>query len=509
MAPIHFLPILFLTFPVLVFLIDGSVAPGRRGLRHLRPAAAIGWWFGFGYFLAGLYWIGDAFLAEGNAALLPLMPLAVIALPAGLALFPMLGVLAARMIWPDGPTRILALALGLGSSEWLRGHIFTGFPWNLFGQAVTFTDVTAQAAAVAGVYGLTFAVIAVCAAPALMGDEDRGQILLRRFLLTLAVLAVGADVSFGLYRLSHAAPTGKSTIENIRVRIVQPNIDQSQKWSPEFRQGTLDKLIALSDSRTDPETLGAVSFRQIIWPETALPFFLTEEPEALGRIAELLQPGTVLVTGAPRIDRSEDGRHFYNSVYLIDDRGNILDAYDKIHLVPFGEYLPLESLAKRLGLSDLFKGIGGFSAGPTRNLIAPPGLPSFVAVICYEAIFSGEVLDASMSKRPDYLLNVTNDGWFGNTAGPYQHLDQVRLRAIEEGLPVLRAANTGISAIIDAYGRIVAQIPTGTEGVLDGLVPSEHPDSPFTRRPLAFQLSFVAFSIILLVLGRRKRMKGS
>ncbi|CAI9412448.1 Apolipoprotein N-acyltransferase [Pleomorphomonas sp. T1.2MG-36] len=511
LAPVHAAPILFLTLPALVILIDGAVVAGPRGVRRLRPAAITGWWFGFGYFLAGLHWVGIAFFAEGRSALVPLMPFAVVGLAAGLALFTALGTFVARLLWSDGPTRIFALAFGLGASEWLRGHVLTGFPWNLFGQAVAFTDVTAQAASVVGVYGLTLAGIAVFAAPALFADDRGSRPWLRRLTLTLVLALAAADIGWGIYRLSGAAPVGEAAIADARIRIVQPNIDQAVKWSPEKRQEALDKLATLSDRRTDPETLGAMSFSEIVWPETALPFFLTEDPQALARIADLLSPGTILLTGAPRVepidDLAEGGRRYYNSLFAIDDTGAIRAAYDKVHLVPFGEYMPFGSLVSRLGVGELFRGIGGFSPGPRRTRISLAGHPSFSVLICYEAIFPGEVLPEG--DRPDYFVNITNDGWFGHSVGPYQHLDAARMRSIEEGIPMVRAANTGISAIIDAYGRTVASLPLGEEGVLDGFVPSDRPKSFSQRAGSPFLLIFSVFFILLSVLGNGKRRSGS
>ena len=502
MAPVHLAPILFLTLPALVFLIDGSATVGRHGLSRLRPAAAVGWWFGFGYFLAGLHWIGAAFFAEGPE-LVPLMPFAVAGLAAGLALFTAAGTAFARLFWSESPLRLLALAVGLSLSEWLRGHLFTGFPWNLYGEAVGFTDVTAQAASVVGVYGLTVFGLYVFAAPAALATEPGRFRLTTRLTLALALVLVVADIGYGLVRLGAAAAVGTSVVDDARIRIVQPNINQGQKWSNDFRQATITKLIELSDAKTGPDAMGAMSFNQIIWPETALPFFLTEEPSALEAIAELLPPGTSLVAGAPRLEPTDTGRRFYNSVFVIDDAGGIVAAYDKIHLVPFGEYMPMQGLLDRLGVGQLFKGIGGFSAGPRREIVHVPHLPSFSILVCYEAIFPGEVVDEA-GERPGYLINVTNDGWFGRTSGPYQHLDEVRLRAIEEGLPIVRAANTGISAIIDGYGRVVSQLPLGIDGVLDGKVPKERPPSLFSRIGRIVFWAVHVFAIILLVAARRK-----
>ncbi len=501
MAPFHLAPILFLTLPVLTLLIDGAVSPGRSGVRRLRPAAVVGWWFGFGYFVAGLYWIGAAFLVDAEEFGW-LMPLAVLALPAGLALFFALGVAIARLVWVESPVRVLALAVGLTTTEWLRGHVLTGFPWNLLGQAAGASDVSIQLASVVGVYGLTFLVIVAAAAPVLLVDEPQIRPRWRVAMLSLAAIVVIGDLGFGAVRLSGAPAAGEGLQPGVKLRIVQPAIDQSVKWSPEYREKTLETLISLTDSKTGPDTLGVMSFTHVVWPETALPFFLTEEPEALARIADLLPPGTTLITGAPRVEPSEHGRRFYNSIYVIDDGGRILDAYDKSHLVPFGEYLPLEDWFKAAGLSRILPGIGGFSAGPGLRNLSVPGFAGAGALVCYEIIFPGAA--TAPGQRPAVLVNLTNDGWFGHTTGPHQHLDQARMRAVEEGLPVIRAANTGISAVIDGYGRIVASLALGEHGVLDTNVPVALELPEFQRMGAYWLLTFYVFSVILLVAGGRR-----
>lgn len=498
-APFHLAPVLFLTLPVLVLLLDGATSPAR-GLRRLLPAAAVGWWFGFGYHLAGLWWVGAAFLVEADAFGW-MMPFAVLILPAGLALFTALGAVAARLLWVESPLRVLSLAMGLTAAEWLRGHVATGFPWNLIGQAVAFSDVTAQAASVVGVYGLTALGIVVFAAPAVLADTSRARPVARAAVLGLAVAIAGVVVGFGAVRLSAAPPAGSDMTPGLAVRIVQPAIDQARKWSPEFREETLGTLERLTDLKTSPETLGAMSFTHVIWPETALPFFLTEEPEALARLAALLPTGTTLIAGAPRLELAGDGRRFYNAAYVVDDQGRILAAYDKAHLVPFGEYLPFADLLSRLGLRQLAKGAGAFSAGPGAATLPIGGGLRAGILICYEIIFSGAV---TAGDRPDLLLNLTNDAWFGRTTGPYQHLDQARLRAVEEGVPVLRAANTGISAVIDAYGRILSQTELGAEAVLDSGLPDRRPAVLFPRAERHFLLTFYVVSFILVAAGGRK-----
>lgn len=503
-APFHIAPVLFLTFPVLVWLLDGAAAPGRTGLRRLRPAAAVGWLFGFGYFLAGLWWIGAAFLVEAETFGW-MMPIAVLALPAGLALFTAAGAAVARLLWVDSPLRILSLSLALTAAELARGHLFTGFPWNLIGQAVGFSDLTAQAASVVGVYGLTALGLVVFATPAVLAaDETAGRRWTRGAVLAIAALAVAGDLGYGAFRLA-SAPALLADDDGggrPRVRIVQPAIDQARKWDPESRLAAVDGLIDLSERRTDERTLGSLSFALVVWPETALPFFLTEQPAALARIGEMVGPGTLLVTGAPRVEPAGDGRLYYNSVYAIAEGGRIVDAYDKVHLVPFGEYLPLEPVLSRLGLAKLAEGVGGFSAGPGNRTVQLPGLGSAGFLVCYEIIFPGAVV--SQDERPDFLINVTNDAWFGNTPGPYQHFDLARMRAIEEGLPVIRSANTGISGIIDGYGRVMVSLDLGTRGVVDGFLPTALPRTPFSIYGPYLLLTFYVFSVTLLLAGGRK-----
>lgn len=443
--PFFAFPLLWITLPVLVWLLDGAVAQGRSGrVRRLPPAFAAGWWFGFGYFLAGLWWIGAAFLVEADTFGW-LMPLAVVALPAGLALFWGLGAMAAQVLWSDDWRRIFALGAGLGGAEWLRGHIFTGFPWNLLGYALTAGEVMMQSAALFGVYALNVLAVVIFAAPA----AERSRSVAPIMLSFAAVAALGA---YGLIRLAGA---DVGFVPETRIRIVQPALDQLQKWDPANKDEVLSTYFRLSS----PEGAALMPGTVLVWPESAFPFPLTREPGVLAAIAELLPPGATLVTGAYRTETLSNGeRHVFNSIYTIADDGAVLDAYDKTHLVPFGEYLPAADLLRRLGLRQLVR--YGFTAGPRRPLVTLPKGLSFAPLICYEVVFPGAVLPRG--PRPDFLLNVTNDGWFGTTIGPYQHFHQARVRAVEEGLPLIRAANTGISGKIDPYGRVVA---VGTLGV--------------------------------------------
>lgn len=463
MAPFDAWPVLFLSFPVLVWLIDGAAA-GRWG--GVLVAAATGWWFGFGYFVAGLYWLGFAFLVDARTFAW-LMPFAVVGLPAVLAIFPALGVAGARLLWTSGAMRILALGVTLTATEWLRGHVLTGFPWNAFGYALTAPLALAQSVSLIGIWGLTFVAIVVAASPATLADEPAET---RRPWLPLALsLAVIAGLgAWGTFRL-HRTPT--RLVDNVHLRIMQPNLQQDVRFNYAARQEVMSRYIALSDRASGPQSLGARSATHLIWPESPFPFFLTREPEALGQIAKLLAPKTVLITGAMRLAEPVDPARprAFNSIYVLDHDAAILALYDKVHLVPFGEYLPLARVLEALGLQTLTKQQDGFLPGDRRRLLAIPGAPPALPLICYEAIFPADV--AATDERPGWMINLTNDGWFGISTGPYQHFQQARMRAIEQGLPLVRAANTGISAVVDPVGRIIAALPLGREGILDAPLP--------------------------------------
>ena len=463
MAPFNAWPVLFLTFPTLVWLIDGA-GVGRWG--GLSVAAATGWWFGFGYFLAGFYWIGYAFLVDAPTFGW-LLPIAVIGLPAALAVYTALGVALARMLWTSGAPRILALGAALTASEWLRGHLLTGFPWNAFGYALTAPLALAQTASLIGIWGLTFIAVVVFASPAVLSD-DRAETRRPWLPLALGVVMLGALGGFGALRL---ARTPTQLVDGVHLRIMQPNLQQDVRFNYAAKQEVMNRYVALSERVSGPQSRGLGDVTQLIWPESPFPFFLTREADALAQIAGLLPQGAVLITGAMRLadpdNPAESG--VYNSIYVIDHTGSIAAVYDKVHLVPFGEYLPFEHILERLGLQELTKQRGGFLAGDRHRLIAVPGAPIALPLICYEIIFPNEL--APRGKRPGWIVNVTNDGWFGISTGPYQHLQQARVSAIELGLPVARAANTGISAVVDPVGRIVKRLPLGREGVLDSPLP--------------------------------------
>jgi apolipoprotein N-acyltransferase len=519
LPPADLWPAPFVTFPILVWLVDGA-APGRLG--GVWAAASAGWWFGFGYFLAGLYWIGNAFLVDAKTFGW-LLPFAVAALPAAMALFTALGIALARLIWTRGAMRVLALATTLTLAEWLRGHLLSGFPWNTFGYTLFSPLWLAQGAAFMGIWGLTFLAVAIYASPALLTD-DRADT--KRPWLTVALaatLVIGLAV-FGAIRLA-TLPT--SYVDGVRLRIMQPNLQQDAKFNPAQKQQVMSRYLELSNRSSGPQSNGVRDVTHLIWPESAFPFFLTRDADALAQIAELLRPATVLITGAIRPPEAAPMTRAFNSVYVIGPDGSILSVYDKVHLVPFGEYLPFQSALERLGLTQLTRLRGGFIAGDRRRNQRAPGAPDFLPLVCYEIIFPGDSVPrrqrtgwlydhlgrhvgwpatAGSTDRPGWLLNLTNDGWFGQSAGPYQHFQQARMRAIEEGLPLVRAANTGISAVVDPLGRVTKSLPLGIEGVIDAALPQALPPTPYARMgdgPLGAMLA-LAFLMVMHV-RRRSR----
>src|SRR5690242_2842250 len=501
MAPFNAWPVLFITFPVVVWLIDGAGAGKWRGL----PAAAwTGWWFGLGYFVVGLYWIGEAFLVEADVFAW-LMPFAVLGLPAYLALFTAIGFALARLLWTRDASRVLALAIGLTAGEWLRSKALTGFPWNTFGYALTEPLALAQTASLIGLWGLTFLAVAIFASPGVLidGSSKRRKPWITPVAACCVLIAMGV---YGAVRLSQH-PT--RLLPKIKLRIMQPDLQQDVKFNYSAKSAVMQKYLTLSDRSTGPQSTGVRDATILIWPESAFPFFLTREADAMAQIAALLPKDTVLITGSVRAPDLPPGvrvTRAYNSIYVIDHDGNVLSVYDKLHLVPFGEFLPFQDWLEMLGLQQLTKVQGGFIPGTVRRLLEIPNAPSALPLICYEAIFPETV--ATVHDRPGWIVNLTNDGWFGISTGPYQHLQQARLRAIEQGLPVVRAANTGISAVIDPLGRDVARLGLGIEGVLDSALPSAAPPTIYARVGDIPAATIVAIALIF-VIRRRARKLGS
>lgn len=526
MAPFFLGFVLYLTLPALLVLIrDDGLGPdvaaegtlsgaserGRRWQRIWRGALA-GWCFGFGYHLAGLYWIGSAFLVQPDAYIF-LMPLAVVAMPAGLALFLAMATAAtaavpARWLHPAG-----AFVIFVALSELARGTMLTGFPWNSFGYALTWPLSLMQAACVLGIYGLTAAALALAVLPAVLLYDRRVATLVGSDARTgwLSFLAVVVPLAglfaFGAARLSQDTPTAsaqtpsavEATYRRSRIRLVQPTIPQREKWEADKQPAIFEKHLKLSRIGPDGREDGLKGITHVIWPEAAMPFGPLHSPEALKKLADLLPDGVILIAGILRWEKSDGQITVYNGAAVFDGEAKPIIVYDKTHLVPFGEYLPLTEWLEWIGLETVTRQRGGFAHGRSpRPTFAIPGLPPVELLVCYEVVFPQLI---GRGGSPQLLVNLTNDGWFGHTSGPYQHLHQARVRAVEFGVGVLRVANNGISAVIDAKGRILEKLGLDKVGTIDTLLPRSLPSTPYRDYRLAgfFGIIFLTLLMALLV----------
>jgi len=470
-APFDLFFFLLLAFGVLVLLIDSSAAEPRP----IRATVLVGWAFGFGQFLAGLYWVGYAFTVDASAHAWQI-PFVAVLFPGGLALFPALAASAAAALWRDDDARIFVFAACFGAAEWLRGHALTGFPWNLAAYGWAGVLPVLQSAALVGAYGLSLLTILFGASLALPLSEKAHWRAPAAMAALFALAALG-----GAVRLALVHP---GNVPGVTLRLVQPNVAEADKYLPELRWRNWNELIALSQSRA------TVRPNIIVWPEAAPPFLLSRSPEALDEIGALAGKGRVLMTGAVRVAHSADGKfQYFNSFYIFGPNGRLLATYDKFHLVPFGEYLPLSDLLSALGFSQVVESPGGFSSGDGPHTYALPNAPPVGPLICYEIIFPGAVL---ASPRPDWLVNVSDDSWFGISTGPHQHLLTARVRAIEEGLPVARDTNTGVSAVIDPLGRLKASLGLEITGFLDSALPQA------LAPPLYARIGDSAFGVLVI-----------
>lgn len=480
-APLSLWPLAFVSFILLLLLDAGGIDAGARRRSFFTLFA-----FCYGYFVAGHYWIGISFFVDA-AKYAVLLPLPVLGLPVVLAVFPATGAWVAWLLARGNrPVYMLLMPFGWLIGEWLRGRVATGFPWNLVGYVWGDWPAAMQLAAHIGAQGLGLLTMLAASgmAVAMLGGR-------RRIALALPALLVIA-MSLAALRL----PTDITMLPDIRLRLVQPSIEQTLKWQDSLRQQHLQQHVALSLQPSDrPLT-------HVIWPETAIPYLLDEEPGLRQALAKRLAPGTVLITGAPRREaRSADPRDIaiYNSVFALGGDAEISARYDKVHLVPFGEYLPFRALLKPLGLDALAAGAVDFSFGRDMAPIAIPGLPFARVLICYEAIFADESMQRFDGSQPPagLLLNLTNDAWFGTSSGPYQHFVAAKFRAVEQGLPLVRAANNGISAIVDPYGRVTVQLGLNDIGVVDGGLPAA-----IAQRPVYARIGdhpLLAFAIVVLI----------
>lgn len=481
-SPVDLLPFMWVAFSGLLWALNGASTR--------MHAFRLGWWFGFGQFALGLIWIADAFRFQ-DALPHSAGYLAVMLLAAFLALFTAFSTMLAHGLAPAGAWRVVALASAWTFGEWLRGHLFTGFPWNLVGSAWLPALPIAQFAGIVGVYGLSFLMVFTGGALGLViGKRGRPPALALFAAGLLALLFMG-----GVLRLNRPQPPAGPSLA-----VVQANIGQGQKWRDETGRRNLNLYLEMTYKAPGRDTP-----RLVVWPETAIPNLIEEETTTRYLIARHLGDEGLVLTGGVKVERDPDGYAISarNSLFVVDPRGQVIGTYDKSHLVPFGEYLPFRDVLSALGLSRLAAGDLDFQPGPGPRTLSLPGFPSVGPLICYEIIFPGAVVDRK--HRPEWLLNVSNDAWFGTFFGPNQHLAQARLRAIEEGLPVVRATPTGISTIINARGQVLKKTGLEQKVILYGNLPTALPTTPYARNgdlPILVLLALCSLSCI----ARAKRL---
>lgn len=477
-APLFVLPALFVAMPIWVWCLDG--AERRKGWRRLfGPAFTIGFGFGIGYFTVSFHWLGAAFFVDGGVMLV-LMPFAIVALAAMIAVFWGLASAIAHLFWTQGAWRVVTLATFFTVAEWARGHVLTGFPFDLLGYALTPTDEMMQSASLIGIYGLTFVAALIALTPALIWPADQRPLARRLVPFFLSLVVIAGQLGYGHVRLADTVITPRT---DVKLRLVQPLIYEHADWSRVDPAAVIDKLLTLTETQTSPTDKGVAGVTQVVWPESSLPFFLPQYPEALARIARMLPDGVVLLAGAPRQDFTPGGPTAttppYNSLLAINSDGEVFDSYDKSHLVPFGEFLPFQEFFAKLGIKQFVPGADGWQPGDARRrLLTLPGSPAFLALICYEVLFSGDLGDTAQAQ---YILNITNDAWFDQSIGPAQHAQHARVRAVEEGMSLVRAANSGITMLVNPLGRVTAQLPVQQMNVLDVVPDQRLPETLFAR----------------------------
>ncbi len=460
LPPFFYIPLLLIAFPGLLLLLSGCT----RG----RQAFFTGWWFGFAHHVAGLYWICNALLVDADRFAW-MIPFTIALIPAYVAIY---SGLACWLTWQaraHGFQRILMFAAFWTLMEMLRGVAFTGFPWNLIGYVWGDMPLVMRIASLTGVYGLTLLTVLAASLPMLCCAAARGK---------QAVLLPCAAV-FALWAILIPAASflqgGVDKPQMLKVRIVQPNIAQKMKWDQFQSLQVLQDHLELTHAAYKGKPPQVV-----IWPEAAVPFRLDALSEGMRLLIKGALPlGAILIAGAVRVeDAAQEGRIPHNSVLALDAEGNVIASYDKHHLVPFGEYVPLHRFLPFVdkitqGGMDFVPGQGAATLN-FKGTKLPPASP----LICYEAIFPGEVKDRKT--LPAWMVNVTNDGWYGDSSGPYQHFTMARMRAVEEGMPLVRAANTGISGVFAPDGTVLGKLELGRKGVLDVDVPYTMPPAPRT-----------------------------
>lgn len=505
--PLHVWPAFAVALSGLIWSLDAA----RLAAKPRRAAFWRVFAFGFGYYLIGMHWIAWAFLVEPDIYLIFIwMPL--VALPGGLALILAAIVSLGFRFWSAGPARLIVFSVSFMFAEWFRSSLFGlgGFPWNLPGMIWSPGEAVSQSASLWGIYGLSALTVVAMASPATLADaRARGTTGSRAAPIIVAAIVFGAIWGWGARRLGEIPSTPPS---GQMIRLVEAGVPQNMKHKPGVAEQVVLRFLAL----TGPDTVNAP--RTVIWPEGALPYYLFEWPEALDVVTNGI--GTrKLIIGMPRREKvGTDEEKAFNSLAVLNRDSALrgpLDIYDKHMLVPFGEFMPFASVLKTIGLKTLQDlAPGGFDAGLTPSTVRVAGIPPFGPLICYEAIFPG--LSPNGSDRPDWLINISIDAWFGEFMGPAQHAAQARYRSIEEGLPMARVASRGETGMIDAYGRWTAKgepadpakfgpDPEGwRSSVVDARIPAALPPTPYSNwRDGLFWIILLGLNLGLFVLPRR------
>ena len=463
-APFNFLPVLFFSFPFL-FLILGAENFKDSFLKRSVRFVYFGSIFLYGYFFFGLSWIGSAFSYKLEFEGLKF--LSIFGLPLLLVLLSSPGWLITALFWGPRLQSCFAIAFGVIVGEYSRSILLTGFPWILFGHSLSFDDRAMQISSIVGAHSASLIVVLFSLTPILLINKKT----IFPGLITASILPL--LIFYGSTRIPDSLNFSEKSF-----LLVQPNISQDVKLSRDSFQLSMDKLINLSSKNQNADL--------IIWPESALPVLLSQDDQIRKHIMESIGGGSSLLTGNIRIDENGD---YKNSSFLIHENGKIISSYDKVHLVPFGEYLPFSGIIKKFNFLKVISSDNGFSKGLSFDPISTPiGLARIL--ICYEIIFSKEI--SWSDSRPEVLINITNDAWFDKFSGPYQHFENARFRAIEYGLPVLRSANTGISAVIGPYGRVLSKIKLGEEGAIYSLLPQRITNTFFSK--------FGDFTLLILII---------
>ena len=483
LPPLGFVPVVWLTFSALVILL--------RGTQNLRQAFIVGWSFSFGYFVLGLYWMSAAMFVD-IARFWWALPLSFVSLPAFLSLFYGVAMLVARRIGVQGVSGVVTVALVWFAADYARGHVLTGLPWNLIGYTWDWVLPMLQVNSVIGIYGLTLVtlVFAVLPAGCVDGGKTGRRVLLGAFAVMLLMMAAGE------MRLLNAAA---EIVPDVRLRLVQPNIDQANKWKAGQLQANFDQLLNLTAMAGDKPVT------HVVWPESATGYDLIDDKLRRLQIAAVTPANSMLLTGIIRYDVGAEQTHYYNALIAMDKAAKIVASYDKFHLVPFGEYVPFRSVLRLKAMAAFG---ADFSAGDHPHTLHVDGLPPLSPLICYEAIFPAAVIDKN--DPPQLMVNVTNDGWYRQTAGPHQHFAIARVRAIEEGMPLARAANTGISGMVDSYGRVTASLALGRSGFVDADLPKALPPTLYARfGDIGAGLVFAIITAGVIISRRREsRQRG-